>query len=191
MNVFHSCNELLHDRKNFSKYIVFNFRSCYVLKKTSKVSMLMSMYCLMHDICGDSERIVFFHKRKEDLWNSEVWCSPFAPSSWLWLSVSAFLPPKCISRPCLSALRRRLNVHVRELLLKFPLFCDFLPFLSDLSGLFPPPAALHAGSEFRLLAVDISLLPSASTARQFRTRCTDAGLARRPLRFTPRVNRGY
>ena len=33
--------------------------------------------------------------------------------------------------------------------------------------------------------------PSDAIARQSRTRCTDAGLARRPLRFTPEVNSGY
>ena len=33
--------------------------------------------------------------------------------------------------------------------------------------------------------------PSAAIARQPRTHCTDAGLARRPLRFTPEVNSGY
>ena len=33
--------------------------------------------------------------------------------------------------------------------------------------------------------------PSAAIARQSRTRCTAAGLARRPLRFTPEVNSGY
>ena len=124
---------MFHDRKNFSKHIVFNFRPCYVLKKTSKVSMLMAMHCTMHDIFCDSESIVFFHKRKEDLWNSEVWCSPFAPALWLWLSVSVFLPLRFTSNPFLPASCRAARVHWRELFWSSRFFLWLFTFY------FPPP----------------------------------------------------
>ena len=85
--------------------------SCYVLKKTSRASVFEAMHCTAHDLCDDSESRVRFHKRKEDLWNSEVWCSPFAPALWLWSCVSAFSPPRFTSKSIPSCV---MQAHVRS-----------------------------------------------------------------------------
>ena len=105
------CIKLYNYGKIFQKYIVFNMCSCYVLKKTSRASVFEAMHCTAHDLCDDSESRVRFHKRKEDLWNSEVWCSPFAPALWLWSCVSAFSPPRFTSKSIPSCV---MQAHVRS-----------------------------------------------------------------------------